>query len=106
MRLRLDYYDHNERFAKLLPVDGTIARWLRSKDGGEWVLFQLDAPTIYEGVFYPYFLLRSRWRHMGLGGKEPTSVFILLVTDQQKAQDGFDVHSLPHVAWGITQVLE
>ena len=105
MRLRLDYYDHNETFAKVLPVDGTIARRLQTKGGSQWVLFQLDAPATYEGVSYQYFLLRSRWRNMGIEGREPTSVFILIVRDEHDAQDGFDVHSFPHVAWGMTQVL-
>ncbi len=105
MRLRLDYFDQNERFAKLLPVDGTVVRALESGGGGKWALFQLDIPVTYEGISYQYFLLRSRWRSMEIGGKEPTSVFILLVRNQDEVQDGFDVHSFPHVAWGMTQVL-
>jgi hypothetical protein len=105
MRLRLEYYDQNESFAKVLPLLGTVARRLRSKNGGEWVLFRLDAPAIYEGTPYEYFLLGSRWQGMGIGSEKPTSVFILLVADQGVAQDGFDVHSFPHVAWGTTQVL-
>lgn len=104
MRLKLDYFDHNERFGKLLPVAGTVARKLKSKDGGEWVLFQLDDVT-YEGIPYAYFLLRSRWRNMPIEGKEPTSVFVLLVRDWHQALDGFDVHDFAHVAWGMTQVL-
>jgi len=105
MRLQLEYYDHNESFAKVLPVAGEVARSLQSKDGGEWVLFQLDVPVRYEGIPYEYFLLRSRWRNTVIGGKEPTSVFILLVRDMHDVQDGFDVHNFPHVAWGMTQVL-
>jgi hypothetical protein len=105
MRLRLEYGDQNESFAKVLPVAGTVARRPRSKDGGAWVLFQLDAPATYEGIPYAYFLLRSRWLGMEIGDTKPTSVFILLVADQNEAQDGFDVHDFPHVAWGMTQVL-
>jgi hypothetical protein len=105
MRLRLEYYDHNERFAKILPIAGTVARKLRSKGGSDWVLFQLDVPAMYDGVNYEYFLLRSRWRGMEIGGEKATSVFILLVANEHEIQDGVDVHSLPHVAWGMTQVI-
>jgi hypothetical protein len=103
MRLRLEYGDHNETFVKILPVEGTVARNLRSKDGGEWVLFKLDHPATYEHSSYEYFLLRSRWDRTI--GSKPTSVFILLVGNQHEAQDGFDVHSFQHVAWGMTQAL-
>jgi hypothetical protein len=105
MRLRLEYGDQNESFAKVLPVAGLVARKLRSKDGGEWILFQLDVPTTYEGIPYEYFLLRSRWLGMEIGDAKPTSVFILLVADHNEAQDGFDVHGFPHVAWGMAHVL-
>jgi hypothetical protein len=105
MRLRLEYYDHNEHFARVLPVDGTVARRVQSTAGDEWVLFQLDAPASYENVSYEYFLLRSRWRNVEIGGKEPTSVFVLLVTDQKEARNGFDVHSFTHAAWGMARTL-
>lgn len=106
MRLRLDYYDHNETFAKILPVDGTVVRTLRSEKGGEWVLFQPDAPVIYEGIRYEHFLLRSRWLGSEIGGAKPTSVFVLLVRHEHEVLDGFDVRSFEHVAWGMTQVLQ
>jgi len=105
MRLQLAYFDHNETFAELLPVAGAVARRLNSNDGGEWFLFELDAIVLYEDIPYSHFLLRSRWPNMKVGGEEPTSVFILLVSDQQQAKDGFEVHHFPLVAWGMAQIM-
>jgi hypothetical protein len=101
MRARLDYFDQNETFAALLPREGTIERFLSSADGGKWGLFHLDAPPAYEGKSYDYFLLRSRWAGYEIGGPEATSVFVLLVDDVAKVQDGFNVKEFEHVAWGM-----
>lgn len=101
MRARLDYFDQNESFAALLPREGTIERFLSSADGGKWGLFHLDAPADYEGKSYEYFLLRSRWAGHEICGADATSVFILLVDDIAKVQDGFDVKEFEHVAWGM-----
>jgi hypothetical protein len=101
MHLRLEYFDHNDDFARLLPRDGTIERFVSSADGNAWALFRLDAPVEYEGRSYDYFLLRSRWQGQHVGGAEPTSVFILLVGDERRALDGFEVEDFEHVAWGM-----
>ena len=105
MRLYLEYADQNESFARVLPVTGTVARRVRSKDGAEWALFQLDAPVIYKGVSYEYFLLRSRWQGIEIGEAKPTSVFILLVKDECEVNDGLDVHNFTQAAWGMTKIL-
>ena len=105
MRLCLEYFDHNERFAPLLPKEGTVERWLKSVDGSDWVLFHLDTAVEYENRSYDYFLLKSRWAGPAIGGPKPTSVFVLLVTDPEKVEEGFDAHHFDHVAWGMVRAL-
>jgi hypothetical protein len=105
MRLRLEYFDQNEAFAKVLPKAGEVDRKLKSHDGNEWVMFRLDAPARYEETYYEHFLLRSRWSGSTVGDRRPTSVFILLVAEPEKAKDGFNVHDFPHVAWGMAHRL-
>ena len=97
MRLRLEYFDHNEEFARLLPRDGMIERFVSSADDNPWALFRVDTPVEYDGRSYDYFLLRSRLVGHEIGDAEPTSVFILLVDDVQRALDGFNVGDFEHV---------
>jgi hypothetical protein len=105
MRLWLEYFDQNESFAKVLPKAGTGDRKLKSLDGNDWILFRLDTPAEFEGNSDKHFLLRSRWRGFKVGGREPTSVFVLLVDDVEKAQNEFDVHDFRHAAWGMVRRL-
>ena len=112
-RVRLDYFDQNEDFAPLLPRSGTISRQLTSRDGADdWFLVNLDDPFEYQikvGEGYQYSLLkcdkllvRSRWADYEVGGKEETSVFILLVPDDFLIEkEPIDIDKFHHVAWGM-----
>ena len=102
-RLLLEYFDHNDSFAPLLPKAGRIERNVIAADGNAWALFRPDSPIEYEGLVYQHLLLRSRWKGYEIGGPSPTSVFILLVTDAEALADGFDVRALQHVAWGMVK---
>ena len=98
--LRLEYFDQNEKFAEILPREGTVKRTVRAKDGTAWAVFFLDRPVDYAGRTYSYFLLRSRWRDHVIGDGTQTSVFVLLVDDVRKVRNGFSVDDFHHVAWG------
>ncbi len=100
LRLRLEYFDQNEKFAEILPRDGTVERSVGATDGTAWAVFFLDRPVDYEGRTYSHFLLRSRWRDQVIGDGTPTSVFVLLVDDVEKVRNGFSVDDFHHVAWG------
>ncbi len=105
LRLRLEYFDQNDKFAEILPVDGAVERTVRANDGNAWALFCLDRPVDYEGQTYSYFLLRSRWAGHVIGDGTQTSVFVLLVDDAQKVRNGFSVDDFCHVAWGMVEEL-
>ena len=100
LRLRLTYFDQNEKFADILPRDGAVERSVKEEDGNAWSLFVLDRPVEYEGRTYSTFLLRSRWRDHVIGDGTQSSVFILLVDDVGKARDGFSVDDFHQAAWG------
>jgi hypothetical protein len=103
MRLKVEYFDQNEAFARVLPQLGTVERWVWSIDGGRWGVCRLDTPVEYHGLVYGYFLLRSRWLNHEIGDKEATSVFILLVGDPASVTDGLSVRDFEHVAWGMVK---
>ena len=101
MRLRLEYYDQNEKFAKLLPLDGTVERIVFSADKTRWALFHLMSQIEYDGQFFDDLLLRSRWKAKEIDDPEGTSVFICLVDDSLRVTDGFNKDDFPLVAWGM-----
>jgi hypothetical protein len=107
MRLRIEYFDHNEYFAAQLPRDGLVLAQPRSSDSPlPWHLVQLDVPVIYEQVVHTHLLLASRWEGYPLGRAEPTSVFILLVPPAHTTvADGFSYKQYRHVAWGMSHVI-
>jgi hypothetical protein len=51
------------------------------------------------------FLIRSRHLGKEIGKKEPTHVFILLVSSGQSVVDPIDLKAFYHAAWGISQTL-
>ena len=105
MRLRLEYFDQNETFAKLLPQEGRVDRVVSSREGQRWVLFQFDRSVTYEGRNYDHVLLRSRWSGQELSEQESTSVFIVLVEDLARVTDGLAIDAFSHVAWGTVSIL-
>ena len=105
MRFCIEYFDHNESFAKLLPRSGVVQTTPTCADSSHvWHLLQLDEPVLYEGTEYSHFLLASRWEEQSIGDAEPTSVFILLVPSHSTVADGFSHKQFLHVAWGMANI--
>ena len=106
MRLRIEYYDHNEAFAQLLPREGTVEDIPEASDSRHrWHLLRLDSPINYDGMHYTHFLVASRWHGKAIGDQEPTSVFVLLVPADSKPRAGFSYKQFMHVAWGMAHAL-
>lgn len=106
MKLRIEYFDHNEAFSPLLPRDGLVVSTPKCADDElVWHLLRLDDPVPYEGTEYSHLLVASRWREQPIGGSSPTSVFILLVPPSAIVTDGFSRESFRHVAWGMAHVV-
>ena len=115
-RVTLSYSDQNESFAPFLPRDGTIRGPFTDTSGSSgWALVELDDPFSYQvklggparfrGATVGHLLIRSRWDGYGLAGREPTSVFILLVEDSQlPLPNPFDVSGYIHAAWAMCEV--
>ncbi|MDX1486636.1 MAG: hypothetical protein R3268_00440 [Acidiferrobacterales bacterium] len=113
MRLQIDYFDHNEHFARYLPRTGTAVRELRDARGtGPWLLLDLDEPFEYQlKVAEPCqfrlarvnaFLIRCRWHGQEVGDPEGVSVFLLLVEEGQHPKgDVIDPKAFVHIAWGM-----
>jgi hypothetical protein len=105
MRLRVEYADHNEAFASLLPVEGLVEATPQCRDSShKWHLLRLDSSLEYEGRQYSHLLLASRWSGKDIGGPTPPSVFILLVPEGETVANGFSHKQYHHVAWGMAHV--
>jgi len=112
-RVKIDYYDQNEKLVSLLPRRGIVTRQLQAEGGvDDWFLIRLDIPFDYpikspDGFSFTYLhcediLVRSRWKKHRIGGNKPTSVFILLIQDEkQLLNDPIDIEKFYHVAWGM-----
>src|SRR2546429_1344745 len=107
LALRIEYFDHNERFAAILPRSGVVVRRLHSTNGVDnWFLLKLSDPFEYEGHEYQHLVIRSRWAGHEIGEREPTSVFVLLAPDFRLIDQGeFEVDKLDHVCWGMAHSL-
>ncbi len=106
MRLRIDYYDQNAAFEKLLPRSGTVDRTVASTNSLlTWYLVRLDDPVQYEGSLFDRLLIASRWQGRSVGEPEPTSVFILIVPIGTEVGQGFNTSEFAHVLWGIANLL-
>jgi hypothetical protein len=113
MRLRVEYSDQNESFARYLPRVGQTTRSFTSDAGTPgWFLFELDEAFEYQlkvgeafrfcEIVVTHFLLRSRWAGYDIGGAAPTSVFILLVEEGALPLKGpIHVEDYVHIAWGM-----
>jgi hypothetical protein len=113
VRLRIEYFDHNEAFAGYLPRVGSVSRTCFDANGaGPWFLLSLEEPLEYQlKVGEPLrfrlaqvdaFLIRSRWQDKEVGHPEGTSVFILLVeAGHHPAGDVIDPKAYFHSAWGM-----
>lgn len=112
VRVKIEYFDHNEGFASLLPRSGVIARKIQSKGVDDWFIIRLDEPFDYQIrnsdlsslllLHCENILIRSRWQGHQIGDGEPTSVFILLIQDEADLQsEPVNVEQFYHVAWGM-----
>lgn len=102
-RIWLDYYDQNEKFEKaFLPQSCEVVRRFVDEFGLEdWYLVRLTAPLCYNDKPYGHLMIRSRWADCALGGKEPTSVFIVLVPDPDVISERFHLDRSLFIAWGM-----
>lgn len=117
-RVRIEYYDGNERFARYLPRTGRLRHGLNGSAGDSgWFLVDLDEPfecqVQLEGssrtqrIEVSRFLLRSRWPDNEIGKEEPTSVSILLVDDARGLRLGaIDPRDYHDAAWGMCHTVE
>jgi hypothetical protein len=116
-RIRLDYDDQNESFARCLPVEGTISRRCFTAIGpDDWYLVELDQPIDYQresssrsesrGLVAPRVLIRSRWANMPIGPGASPSVFVLLVQQSQEVPEyGLVIDDFIHACWARCHVL-
>jgi hypothetical protein len=116
MRLRIEYADQNESFAPFLPRTGTIIRRCVTTAGDEnWFHLLLDAgfkfqaqlenPFRFRLIDCTEFLIQSRHLGKDIGQAEPTHVFIVLVSSEQRVVDPIDLHEFYHAAWGISHTI-
>jgi hypothetical protein len=113
MRLRVEYSDQNESFARYLPRVGQTTGSFTSDAGTSgWFLLELDEPFEYQlkvgeafrvrEIVVTHSLLRSRWAGHDIGGAKPTSVFVLLVEEGAVPLKGpVHVEDYVHIAWGM-----
>lgn len=107
MKLRIEYFDHNERFAALLPREGAVVSTPTCADSPlRWHLVCLDDPLVYDAIEYTQILVASRWQDRAVGAREATSVFILLVPPSLTVADGFSHKLFLHAAWGMAHVVD
>jgi hypothetical protein len=116
-RVRLEYDDQNESFARYLPVEGTISqRCLTTIGPDDWYLVELDEPIDYQHEVGPRFefqrlivqrvLIRSRWANMPIGPGVSPSVFLLLVQQSQELPEyGLVIDDFIHVCWARCHAL-
>jgi hypothetical protein len=102
MRLRIDYYDQNSEFEKLLPKSGTVERIIPATDSAlTWYLFRLDEVLQYEDSTIDRFIIASRWQDKPVGVADPTSVFVLSVPLGTEVGQSFSTTQYSHVVWGM-----
>lgn len=117
-RVRLDYHDHGESFARHLPVEGTVSRRCTASTGpDDWYLVELDEPIDFqhptgphyrfERLVVPRVLIRSRFAGEPLGPDSEPSVFLLLVGEGQEVPEGpLEIDAYVHVCWARCRVLQ
>ncbi|MDX9750134.1 MAG: hypothetical protein RBT71_03550 [Flavobacteriales bacterium] len=72
MRLRIDYFDQNSRFERLLPRTGVVERIVPAKDSKlTWYLIRLEAPLQYEGSVIDRSIIASKWQGIQSAWKNP-----------------------------------
>ena len=117
LKIKIDYYDQNEDFAKFLPRSGQIMQQLTDEYGNnDWFLVELDEAFDYQlktGENFQFklincdkFLIRSRWRDQQINSKDGTSIFIMLIPDEKKlANVPIRISDYVHIAWGYAKTV-
>jgi len=123
-KITVEYYDHNVNFERLLPRSGYIVSEISFEDYGKgWYLIKLDKPFDYKQssdyrnknskpddfkeTHYTHFMIKSRWKGVGIGANEPISVFVLLVPDSSVLKnDNVLGKDFLHVCWGMVNPIE
>jgi hypothetical protein len=102
-RIWLDYFDQNTKFEQAYtPQACEVLRRMMSVDGADdWYLVKLNKAFTYEGFEYANLLIRSRWAGCKIGGKQETSVFILLAPDADRLSNPFELDTSLYLAWGM-----
>lgn len=111
-RVRIEYLDHNDAFARLLPVSGTVIQALTNHEGPAiWWVVRLDQQMEYQlgadGTGHRLLsvseiVVTSRWEGYEVGGDEPTSVHILLPLEQSATMGpSYQPEAFYAVAWGM-----
>ena len=115
MRVRLEYEDQNERFARHLPVTGRLSRQVPGSDGRQWWIMALDAPLEYQhkvGEPFQYRLVRTTELVLGnrsseqmIGGAAAAPVHILVPLEPEATRgDSVRLDAFAHVAWGTVAI--
>jgi hypothetical protein len=117
-RVRIEYFDQNEQFSRLLPRSVEVVGPRTDVYGNtDWFWVRLDEPLEYQlkvGDWFKFqlvcashFLIRSRWLETPICAGEEPSVFILLVeASKSSVPDRFDPTSYAQAAWGTCVVEE
>jgi hypothetical protein len=110
MLVRITYFDQNETFARAVPTSGLVGKVVHTVAltdwGDNWLLLDLEESFTYNNCEHTQVLVRSRWEGHAVGDSEPTSVFILLISDphvlQRRAVTSQDFE---WAAWGMAERL-
>ena len=114
-RIKVEYFDQDENFAKCLPRTGIIKSQVRiSNNKKNWFSVYLDEPIDYQiklSESHNYKLLHcreilisSRWEDYEIGSNKSTSVSILLpINDnwQNSHKNFYDFSDFKLIAWGM-----
>ncbi|MFA5340033.1 MAG: hypothetical protein WC317_07815 [Candidatus Omnitrophota bacterium] len=116
-KIKIEYYDQNEDFAKYLPKTGVIAKQLIDEyRNNDWFLVKIDEPFEYQlkiGENYQYkliecknMLIRSRIKNEDIDSPNGTSVFIMLIPDESKLSNNpIKIKDFIHIALGSAKII-
>jgi len=116
-KIKIEYYDQNEDFAKYLPKTGVIAKQLIDEYGNNnWFLVKIDEPFEYQlkvSENHQYkliecknMLIRSRIKNEDIDLPKGTSVFIMLIPDESKLSNNpIITKDFIHIAWGSAKII-
>jgi hypothetical protein len=115
--VKIEYHDQNDNFAFILPRYGVITRKISAEHNiHDWFVVKLEKPFDYrirttDAIYFDLLhcekiLIRSRWKKHQIGDQNPTSVFILLIRDENLLNsEPIKVEMFCHVAWGMCHTI-